>query len=84
MSDIRRFQREEAIASQRQHERAVSAGKKKYNLHKNNSVARFGYLEKKLDAIYITIQQSKGRVGPADPVEYPMGSFLDEMIRQSN
>ena len=81
MSDIRRFQREEAIAFQRQHERAVSAGKKKYNLHKNNSVARFNYLEKKLDAIYKTILQSESRV---DPVEYPMGSFLDEMVRQSH
>ena len=84
MSDIRQFQREEAIAFQRRHERAVSDGKKKYNLHKNNVVVRFNYLEKKLDAIYKTILQSESRVDPGPPVEYPMGSFLDEMIRQSN
>jgi len=75
MSDLKRIRQEErnVLASiQREY---ISEGKKIYIKTHVNHHERFNYLEMKMDALF--------EIMNGHNVEYPFGSFLDEMIRRA-
>jgi len=76
MSDIRQIQRLEQATLHQQQRENIKLGKQLFEQNRNNIHLRFEFLEKKMDTLYQLLTGKEDLM-----VNYPQGSFEDEIIR---
>jgi hypothetical protein len=81
--DIKDISRQEHRLQVAKHFEALQQAKE---MHRNSDVNdRFDYLERKLDGLYLILEQMIQQHPPIDILNYyPKGSYYDELTRQTS